>query len=70
MHQELDRELEMAGFPIRAKTKRDREEFRFVSESDDNKKSILSNISSKPAVYDHEVKEIDIKSKKTEIGDL
>ena len=60
----------MAGFPIRAKTKRDREEFRFVSESDDNKKSILSNISSKPTVYDHEVKEVGIKSKKKEKSDL
>ena len=68
MHMELDRQLQMAGFPMRAKTKRD--DLRYVAQKDDNKKSTLSNISSKPVVYDHEVKEVEINSRKSEISDL
>ena len=51
MHDELDKELEMAGMPLKGKRKTDREEYRFVSELEDNKKSTLSNISNKPSVY-------------------
>ena len=70
MHDELDKELEMAGMPLKGKRKTDREEYRFVSELDDNKKSTLSNISNKPSVYEYDVSENDVKTKKTEISDL
>jgi hypothetical protein len=54
----------MAGFPQRGKPKKERDDYRFVSEVNDNKKSTLSNISNKPPLYDYEVREVDIKSKK------
>jgi hypothetical protein len=60
----------MAGLPQKGRRSADRDEYRFVNDFDENKKSTLSNISNKPGVYEHEVREIDIKSKKSEISDL
>jgi hypothetical protein len=53
MHEALDRELEMAGHPPLAKSKRDKDEHRYISEQDEYKKSTLTNISNKPTVYEH-----------------
>ena len=64
MHEALDRELEMAVNAPKQKTKREKDTYRFVPDTDDNKKSTLTNISNKPVTYDHEVRETDIKSKK------
>ena len=52
----------MAGLPSRPKPKKDKDELRFVADAADHKKSTLTNISNK--VYDHEVSDGDIKTKK------
>ena len=53
----------MAALPP-GRPKKDKEQLRFVAETNEYKKSTLSNISNKPSVYEHEVKDSDVRSKK------
>ncbi len=69
MHQVLDRQLQLVN-GVKGKVKRDRTDYRFISDLDDNKKSTLSNISNKPVIYQHEVKDIHITNKQNQITEL
>jgi len=53
MHEALDRELEMAGHHPLTRSKRDKDELRYMSEQDEYKKSTLTNISNKLTVFEH-----------------
>lgn len=68
IHEELDRELELASAIPRASlgSRKDKEEFRYHSNLDEARKPNAY----KPVTFDHSVKETDIRTKKHEINEL
>lgn len=72
MHEALDRELEQITAPPRSSSsRRDREELRYSSNIDDPRRAPLAApASTKPVVFDHQVRDSDIRAKRNELGDL
>jgi nitrate reductase cytochrome c-type subunit len=68
LHEELDRELEQINVQPRISTgsRRDKEELRFNSNFDEPKRPPAY----KPPTIDHNVRDVEIKTKKNEINEL